>query len=466
MLKDETRRPRSGSCFAVVALLSLIAAAGCSSPPEPPKPPQRKNVLLITLDGLRQDHLSAFGYTRQTSPSIDWLVLNGIAFRTVVPAGCSTRASLTSLLTARPYAHSQLENGTALKEGNDTLAEAFQRAGYSTAAFVGSPLLAAETSFGQGFQTYDDFGETADTFVGAEVPVGAAIKHLQARAADAPPFFLYLQLQEPHPPWKHGSPWLKGEEPMDSFFKESCAYIPSADEMALIGPQQKEHLVAKYDGALRFADEQIGALTAHLRSTGLLANTIIALTTTHGIELLERFSAGHAYNPYDEVLRTFVVFFDQSRSFKEAIPDAVQPRMFDIGATLTAMAGVEKPADSPGIDLLGAPGSVPDFAFAHCDVADVVRSLEYKLIAFDLSVLRALGKPVPPQLTDGTKLYALRSDPREQIDASESNPEQLALMQSALDGFRAALGRKPATVAAELKPRTRERLRALGCESE
>jgi len=413
---------------------------------------------------LRQDHLSAFGYGRPTSPGMDGLVLNGVSYRTMVPAGCSSRASLTSLLTVKPYSYSQLENGAILKASNNTLAEAFSAAGYKTAAFVASPILASETKFDQGFETYNDFADAPETYVTADLPIRAAISHLHGRATDGPPFFVFVQLQEPHPPWKHGSPWLKGEEKSDSFFDETCSYIPSGDDSAMTGPQQKEHLIAKYDGSLQFADQQIGALLTELRSSGQQANTIVALTTTHGIDLLERFSAGHMYDPYDEVLRTFAVFFDQSRSFKDTLPDAVQARLFDVGATLMAMAGIDKTPGMEGVDLLAGAQNVPDLAFAHCDDADVVRSLDYKLIAFDLTSLRAPGKRLPPQLSDGTKLYSLRSDPREQLDVSESNPEQMAQMQSALDGFRAVLGRPGATVANDqLKPKTQERLRVLAC---
>lgn len=450
--------------FVVAITIALLALLGCQSAEEPPKPAKRKNVLLITLDGLRQDHLSAFGYIRPTSPNIDGLVINGVAYRTVVPAGCAARASLTSLLTVKPYSFAQLENGAILKASNDTLAEAFSAAGYKTAAFVASPILASETKFDQGFETYNDFADSPETYVTADLPVRAAVSHLHGRATDGPPFFVFVQLQEPHPPWKHGSPWLKGEEKSDSFFDESCAYIPSGDDSAMVGPQQKEHLVAKYDGSLQFADQQIGALLAELRSSGQLSNTIVALTSTHGIDLMERFSAGHMYNPFDEVLRTFAVFFDQSRSFKDAFPDAVQARLFDVGATLMSMAGVDKTPGMEGVDLLAGAQIVPDLAFAHCDDADVVRSLEYKLIAFDLAPLRAPGKHLPSQLKDGTKLYALRSDPSEQLDVSESNPEELAEMLKALDGFRAVLGRPGATLANDqLKPKTQERLRVLAC---
>jgi arylsulfatase A-like enzyme len=465
-MKDESQRPQTASCR-TIALLSLLLAIGCSSPTEPPKP-KKKNVILITLDALRQDHLSAFGYTRQTSPNIDWLALNGVSFRTVVTTGCAPRVAMTSLFTSQPFSWAQLQNGTTLSESSTTMAEAFAAGGYQTAGFVASPVLARETGFGQGFEKYVDFADGPADYVTADVAVQAAIDHLKARAADAPPFFLYVSLLEPHPPWKHASPWLTSAEASNSFFDQSCTYIPTGDEIALLGTDQKEHLIAKYDGALRFADEQIGNLIKHLRTSGQLGNTIIAVTTDYGFELLDRFSVSHDYNPFDEVVRIPLVIFDQTTSFKDAIPKAVQARIFDVGPTLMGLAGVAFPAGVEGIDLLNRAQDVPELAFVHCTDADVVRSLEYKLIDFDLAPVRQRVRQMPEGLEDGVKFYALRSDPREELDAQGSGGEHLQKMQGALASFRSALGREPMHLAesgAGVAPKTRERLRVLGYDS-
>jgi arylsulfatase A-like enzyme len=74
---------------------------------QPPEPPA-KNVILITLDALRPDHLSFTGYSRETSPNIDWLARNGIVFPTIIPTGCSTKVSLTSLITSTAYSRHKL----------------------------------------------------------------------------------------------------------------------------------------------------------------------------------------------------------------------------------------------------------------------------------------------------------------------------------------------------------------------
>jgi arylsulfatase A-like enzyme len=441
---------------------ALLVAAGCRSAPAPES--ARKNVLLVTLDGARQDHVSAFGYARQTTPNLDWLAAHGVAFRTVIPTGCATQISLTSLFTSRPYADTQVEAGTVLRAANLTLAESFAAAGYDTAGFVASPVLAADSGFGQGFAVYEDFHDAAATYVGAELPVGAAIRYLQTRDG-ARPFFLYLHLEEPHPPWRHGSPWLQGDERAESFFGKGCTYMPSADELAQLDPRTKANLIAKYDGALHYADAQIGRLLDQLRSSAALARTVIAVSTDHGIELVDRYSATHGHNPFDEVVRTFLILFDQSAAFA-GVATENQARGFDVGPTLMALAQVEPPPDAEGVNLLHRDAAVPDLAFTRCYNADVVRTSSYKLIDVDFGVARSRGDHLPVGLPEGRQLFDLRRDPGERRDVLAAYPDIAAALQRART-MHGPIRRDPQcddqrAARPLLDPAIQERLRVLG----
>jgi arylsulfatase A-like enzyme len=421
---------------------SLVLLAGCQPASEPAKA-KKKNVLIIVLDAVRQNHVSTFGYFRPTTPNIDWLAVNGLAIRNVIPTGCSATVSLTSLFTSKAYTHSQMESATTLREDNMTLAEVFGPAGYRTAAFVASPVLARAANFDQGFATYKDFQEGGGGYITADVPIKAAIDDLKAHADDPAPFFMYIHLREPHPPWNHETQWLGGKESATSFFDKDCMYLPTADELAFVESHQRADLIAKYDGALHFADEQIGVLIKELRSLNRIDNTVIAVTTSHGIELLDRFSGTHAYNPFDEVVRTFAVIFDRNASFKDAIAGSLQARNFDIGPTLMGLAGVDLPSGVEGVDLLQSPKDLPQRTFVHCVDADVVRTLEYKLIAFDFSRLRDMKLNPPAKTEEGLKLFALRADAGETADVKNSDATELGRMQEALDEFRKTLGNPP-----------------------
>lgn len=129
------------------ACLALVIS-GCAAGPEAPGP-EAPNVVLITLDGLRRDHVSCFGYPRATTPNIDWLASRGLALSNMVPTSCSTKISLTSLFTSRDYpSHSVAEWRQKLDDEYVTLAEIFRDAGYTTAGFVGSPWIARRLNCG------------------------------------------------------------------------------------------------------------------------------------------------------------------------------------------------------------------------------------------------------------------------------------------------------------------------------
>lgn len=450
-----------GRIYTVVVALAgaMIATAGCFSASEPPK-----NVVLITLDGLRQDHLSAFGYPRQTTPNIDWLATNGVSFRNMVPTGCSTQVSLTSLLTSQGYAQVPVGEGVTLNDSSVTLAEAFAAAGYDTAAFVASPVLASDPRSHRGFAVYEEFHDGSD-YVTAERPVLSAIAYLQGRKS-ARPFFLYLHLEEPHPPWRHGSPWLQGEEPLESFFDAGCTYIPTAEELATLGERTKANLIAKYDGALRYADEQIGALLKELKTSQALAKTAVAVSTDHGFELVERYSATHGHNPFDEVVRTFLILYDAAADFAGIDPGGVQGRIFDIGPTLMALAHVEKPPATDGVDLLSRASAVPKYAIARCYNADVVRSLDYKLIDVSFALARRTGEHIPVGLEEGRYLFDLRSDPGETNDVAASHPRIVEAMEREKARYGLASPERPsfpdASTRPTVDPLVAERLRVLG----
>ena len=158
----------------LLAATVLLLTAGLESGCREARPVgEGRNVLLITLDGLRQDHLSGRGYGRTTSPNLDWIASNGAFFDTIVPSGCSTKASLTSLLTSVDYStHRLLEHDGKLADSYETLAEAFYAGGWETHGFVATPHLRGALGYGQGFEHYQDFGASKEDYVPADQVVG------------------------------------------------------------------------------------------------------------------------------------------------------------------------------------------------------------------------------------------------------------------------------------------------------
>ena len=149
----------------LVILAIILCAVYCKFKPanKPFKPSHgRKNVVLITLDGLRVDHLSCYGYGRETSPNIDLLAKKGIRFDQIITTGCSTKVALTSLFTSLDYKdHKTISHTGSLSKNFMTLADVFQNNGYATAGFVGSIIIQRKYNYNQGFSEYEDFTEVS-----------------------------------------------------------------------------------------------------------------------------------------------------------------------------------------------------------------------------------------------------------------------------------------------------------------
>jgi arylsulfatase A-like enzyme len=458
MAEREGRRSRRAG--PQLALACLLVAFGCADAPLPTGP----NVVLFTLDGLRQDHLAVFGYERETAPSISWLAENGLALRDVVPTSCSTKISLTSLFTSLDYpSHGVSGLRRDLEEDHRTLAEVFAEHGYATGGFVGSPWITAGMHYDQGFDVYEDFRDGRTPLPSAQVVVEKALDFLGGDGIrEDRPFFLYVHLKEPHPPWKHGSPWLEGPERSIRPFDESCTYIPDGEEFAAVSAEKRRNLIDLYDGTIKYADDWLGVLLATLRSLHVMRRTVIAVSTDHGIELLDRYSASHGYTPFDEVLRGFLVLYDGRGPLDGSSAARLQARIFDIGPTLLGLAGLPVPEGLDGVDLLREPERLPEFAFATCYAGKVVRSRQHKLVHLASGRLEEHRRP--PALLGEWRLFDLEADPGELRDVRAEEPEVFAVMRQAL----ASYGGDPEAAqlteeeVGDLDRKTVERLRAMG----
>jgi arylsulfatase A-like enzyme len=423
------------------------------------------NVVLITLDALRQDHLSFNGYkVRQTTPTLDRLSRKGLFFPNIIPTGCSTKASLTSLFVSTGFEkHRVLDHDAVLSEDHTTLAETFRMNGYQTVGFVASPHLAAAMRYDQGFAVYNDFSGETNSYVRAETITDRVLQFLAKRKqSDQPngPFFAYIHFEEPHPPWLAENEWTKPESTKTSFFDKGCSYLPTPQEFQSES-SEKPSLVAKYDASIRYADEQIGRVISQLEADGDLANTIVAISTDHGIELLDRYSATHGYNPFDEVVRGFLLLYDGRGVVKVrggVSPKNIQGRLFDIGPTLFRLARLEKMPKTDGRDMINDYKAIPPVAFTQCYGAISVRSADYKLIYFNYDEVKRL----PRQSENDFVLYDLRSDPYERKDIQFVKRDVYRAMRKKLIAYMNEMQKNPTPSTVPLDAETLERLKSLG----
>ena len=199
------------------AFALLLALLGCG-PSETPRPspiasrpaPTGLNVLLITIDTLRADHLGAYGYHRKTSPNIDALAAEGTLFEAAYTFWPKTRGSFVMIHTGRrPSQNGYGQDHPVLLGFNPTIADVLQKAGYATAAFVDNPNVAAQYGYSKGFETYRQTWEEkglVSEMERARAITDGGIGFLAAARAEKP-FFLWVHYVNPHAPYTPPAPF-------------------------------------------------------------------------------------------------------------------------------------------------------------------------------------------------------------------------------------------------------------------
>ena len=293
------------------------------------------NLLLITVDTLRADHLGCYGYDAGRTPSMDGLSRPGILFEHAIAAAPITLPSHSTMMTGLSVpSHGVHNNGTFRLAGEHrTLAEVLQEHGYDTAAFVGAYVLDSHYGLAQGFDTYDDDVNPRDVLVpearyserDANYVSDSALEWLAEAARRPAPFFAWLHFFDPHAPYRPPGP-----------FAERFAESP-------------------YDGEIAFTDEQIGRIVAFLEDEGLRERTLVVLTADHGESLGEHDEATHALLIYDATVRVPLIL-----SSPVLFPDRFHYRsgavgLADLFPTLLHLLGL--PLESPvdGRNLFAEP---------------------------------------------------------------------------------------------------------------
>jgi arylsulfatase A-like enzyme len=312
----------------------------------------RPNIVLVSVDCLRADHLGCYGYPRPTSPNIDSLAAEGCVFERCI-AQCSwTLPSHTSLLTSLYLrSHGVGKITDALSQEASTLAELLRTDGYLTAAVIsGGPLL-PRYGLDQGFDVYD-----ASCYSGRQSDVTSPCTHARAtewlgRWGRLAPFFLFLHYWDVHQQYVPPAPY-------DTLFQPDSRGSWRAGQLNKrvlrgepVPPEYFQRFVALYDGEIAHTDRYIGALFRELRRLGLAENTLVVLTSDHGDELREHGDLGHGHSLFQELIHVPLIWAEPGGGAAAGnIREWVQA--IDIPASILDFAGVAVPAEMEGVSLL------------------------------------------------------------------------------------------------------------------
>jgi arylsulfatase A-like enzyme len=458
---------------------AAVAAALVHRPVQPPASAGLPNILLVSIDSLRHDHLHCYGYARQTSPTIDALAREGVLFRTVVsPTSWTLPAHLTLLTSLPPEAHGAVDDGLRLRDNARFLAEVLWQAGYTTAGFVSAPYLDAAYGFSQGFDHYDDYTVAKMSQRRAHQGVTSpALLTIVSRwlanweaGGRRRPFFIFMHMWDVH--YDYAPP-----PPYDSMFDPDYRGTVTSDDYEYgeqvhpdMDPRDLQHIIALYDGEIRFTDSYLGLALDRLRALRVLDNTIIVVTADHGDEFFEHGHKGHGKALYDETVLVPLVIRFPPRVPKNRGVDG-QVRLMDVAPTILSLAGLSQPAEfgalgSPGPQaaqsltpwMAGDGSTAPPAltAFGDLQVSDApkpiasIRTGPFKLI----TQLRGHG---------GEELYDLVADPGEQTNLSRPDHSVATPLRQELAAWRKAWqGGRWLAQKVQLSDDQEERLRALG----
>lgn len=343
-------------------ILPFLLSCNDQTKIQPQGPPP--NVIIVLVDALRADQLGAYGSRLGTSPFFDSRCKQGVLFKRAYAQASHTKISVASLFTGlippsngvrkaasveEIFASEGLVSSDVLAPDLTTMAEAFFRRGYATAAVITNPHLLATMGFDQGFRDYIYLPGDAR----AKLTNQTALDWLSRRAQQ--PFFLYVHYMDVHGPYHPQPPYdemfTMGLSKMEALWQNGPAAGPVTEAQVLYSR-------GLYDGQIRYWDDQFKIFYQELEDRGLLHNTILVIIADHGEEFYEHGGFGHGFTVYDEMLHVPLLILWPG-VIKEGVVREDDARLIDLFPTLEGMADLEhKGLPLQGRDLFakGFPG--------------------------------------------------------------------------------------------------------------
>ncbi|HVS15989.1 MAG TPA: sulfatase-like hydrolase/transferase [Thermoanaerobaculia bacterium] len=464
---NQRQRPRSGARLRLGLAVSALTAAAVVAACAPGVDEGPWNVVLVSLDTTRRDHLSLYGYSRETSPHLEELGARSAVFTQATAQMTITNPSHATIFTGLyPHTHGVGENTRELADRFVTLTEMLGASGYRSGGFVsGHPLRPQITGLDQGFDTYD--GELRRRRDGRDT-LDRALAWLRGLEGDEP-FFLFVHFYDAHGPFRPPERYLelfRSPEP-----GRSLEFVPQYQRIRGEDGTVVRDLAAyvdRYDALLRYQDDLLGELLAELD----LERTLVVVVADHGETLGDRaepLNLNHGTSVFEEQVAVPLVLHVPGG------PSGVFDRpveTVDIVPTLVELLGLETPeelafeGESMAPIVRGrADESVPSFAFAsnrarsqnHSD-----RGYELRKRDFMHSVRDRRWKLIeyPGVERDYLELYDLEADPAERFEIGTEHPEVREALLATLETWRAS-GKAP-ELDGEVDAEDLEQLRALG----
>ncbi len=393
------------------------------------------NVVIITIDTLRPDHVHCYGYGKIETPTLDRIAQSGVLFENGVTQTPLTPPSHASIFTGlNPPTHKvRNTGGFVLSPSTPTLASLLQQRGWDTAAFVSSAVLKKRFGFDHGFAVYDDQmpqpGSRQEFLEDAERRAGDTVDHavqwLDGRTDK--PFFLWVHLYDPHAPYDPPSPFHE---------------------------QYKDRL---YDGEIAYADHELGRLMEHLRHKSPPEKTLVAALSDHGESLGEHGEFAHGVFLYDATLR--IAFLLSGAGLPAGMRIKPQARTIDLLPTILELTGVPAPAGIEGASL------VPFFSGNSALTAVSYAETLYPKINLGWAELRGIRTNQWKYIrAPRPELYDLSLDPGETSNVLAEHPSEVRKLEAKLAAVTGSAGSEKVETT-QMDEHTLAQLKSLGYTS-
>jgi arylsulfatase A-like enzyme len=306
--------------------------------PLPAGDPRRPDVILLSIDTLRADHLGTYGYSRDTSPFFDRLAAEGTLFEQAWSPTSWTLPSHTTMLSGQnPVRHGAIEDHLRIAADVPLVQERFRAAGYTTVGAVATLFVSSRYGFERGFDHFVDFGiKDKATNNLSTVEADHVFHHALDWAQEQPagqPMFVFLHVYDAHFKYDAPPPWNEkfDRKPMwgDEVYKNYHAY-----KMRMVPAVQLAHQVAQYDEEIAYVDDAFGRFVETWRGT---RPAIVVVTADHGEEFGERGSWGHAHTLWPEQLHVPLIVNGPGVAVQR-VTERVGTE--DIAPTLAALGGI------------------------------------------------------------------------------------------------------------------------------
>jgi arylsulfatase A-like enzyme len=448
-----------------------------------PRPPDARNVILLSVDTLRADHLGTYGYARDTSPFIDdHFGRGGAVFESPVASATITTPSHASIFTSlQPTAHGTTDGMRVIPKHVPTLPEWARAAGIDTAGITEDGWLGIRHGFGRGFDVYRENKSASIMSPDGQVDRTFAEAASWLERNRSKRFFLFLHTFQVHSPYAP-PPRYAG------LFADPQGREAAEGERSA-GPRENspshERWRDDYDREIRYTDDELRKLVQRIEALGLASSTVFILTADHGEAFLEHGLIEHGGRLHEEVVRVPMLFAGPGIPAGRRIAAPVSH--VDLLPTVLELLGLPAPKWAQGRSLLGVlSGREPETLLSGRALFSETRTkealaAERRMIPFPVPAFmvrqgsRKLLRYPDPAGGHRYELYDLASDPGELRDLHPTEGATAEDLRALLDGYEAGsrahrervdalLGASgaPAEESAPLDPAQEEKLRALG----